>query len=190
MQPLLCALSSWAKQSSLDHGEWGEIDEQLGDMSRTRTKIVLVTHTFFGKKGTTYALMWHKVTINGTGLARGERGEVRLFKCCFFSSWWAETVMTALGSVYMCAHFLFEWNFFFFIYRLPWDMYAPWWQRVPGHHWGYFEIPPIPACLQTIVCRVIFFSAYFRTPPDPICRSHCPMDTFIACWPLNNIESI
>ena len=38
-------------------------------------------------------------------------------------------------------------------------MYAPWWQRVPGHHWGYFEIPAIPAC------RVMFFSAYFGTPP-------------------------
>ena len=44
-------------------------------------------------------------------------------------------------------------------------MYAPWWQRVPGHHWGYFEIPPIPVCLQTIACRVTFFCAYYGTPP-------------------------
>ena len=64
-------------------------------------------------------------------------------------------------------------------------MYAPWWQRVPGHHWGYFEIPPIPACLQTIACRVMFFSAILESLPDPICRSHCPMDPFIPGWPLN-----
>ena len=156
MQPLLCALSAWAGQSSLDHGEWGDLDEQLEDMSRTRTMIL--THTFWGKKGTTYALMSHKVPINGTGLARGERGEVRLFKCCFFSSWWAETVMTVRGSVYncMCISYLNGISSLF-IYRLPWDMYAPWWQRVPGHHWGYFEIPTIPICLQTIICRGMFF---------------------------------
>ena len=93
--------------------------------------------------------------------------------------WWLRLV------VCMCAHFLFEWNFFFFTYRLPWDMHAPWWPRVPGYHWGYFEIPPIPACLQTIVCRVIFFSAILESLPDPICRSHYSMDTFIAGWPLN-----
>ena len=144
-------------------------------MRRTRTKIwrsffYWPTHFLGEKKSweywTTYALMSHKVPINGTGLAWGERGEVRLFKCCFFSSWWAETVMTVRGSVYncMCISYLNGISSLF-IYRLPWDMYAPWWQRVPGHHWGYFEIPPIPVCLQTIACRVTFFCAYYGTPP-------------------------